>query len=91
VGESARLPLRGAGSAGYDWTWTIDGDADALRIAVEPAPGPPPPGTPFHAGSVGLVAVIEGVRPGSARVDFVLARPRASTPLEARSFAVKVE
>jgi len=94
AGQTARFALRGAGAAGFDWRWTIAGDAAAVVIAVEPSTPAPTAALPPapHIGSIGLVLLVRGVRPGAAQLHLVLARPPKSPlpPLETLTMAITV-
>jgi hypothetical protein len=92
-GAEARIRLRGAGSAGYLWTWEIDGDSGAISVAVEAASPPPVPSPGvLRGGSVDQIVVVRGLRPGTASLRLVLARPVKSSrpPLASHTIAVTV-
>jgi len=90
-GETSRFRIGGAGSAGYQWTWTIDGDSEAISVAVEAASSPPAPSPGVLRGcSVDHIAVVRGLRAGTARLRLVLARPVKSSRPPLASFDVAV-
>jgi hypothetical protein len=79
VGERARLPLTGAGSAGYFWQTGIFGDVSAVTATTGPEQ-PPPAVTrrePYGC-SAAQALFIEAIEPG--RVTIRLALIRGSTP-----------
>lgn len=92
-GGEARIRLRGAGSAGYQWKWAIDGDAGVISVAVEAASPPPVPSPGVLRGcSVDQIVVVRGLRPGTVGLRLVLARPVkfSRPPLASHTVAVTV-
>ena len=99
LGEEARVPIGGAGSAGYQWAWTLEGDAQVIAVSIEadssscPSPvSSTSPGSGLRSGSVDHVAVVRGVRAGRARLHLALVRSfqPAHAPLIRHSIDVTV-
>ena len=93
-GGEARVPIGGAGSAGYQWTWTVDGEAEAVAVSIETAPGPTcQTESGLRSGSADHVVVVRAVRAGAARLHLALVRSFQPnrTPLIRYSIDVTVE
>jgi hypothetical protein len=77
-GRVHRVALAGFGAGGYIWNFVIEGPPGVIDVSLEPAEPPvfpPPGGPPPPTFSRDHTYIITAVKPGKARVMFLLQRP----------------
>ena len=94
TGEEHIVALRGLGSVGYAWQATVEEGLGVVDVVKRDAEGPPAePGAVRTTAEAEVLFVIRALRPGRARVRFVMRRPwmKSSGGLATREEAVDVE
>ena len=92
-GETSRLRLGGAGSAGYGWTWTLEGDGKCISVALEAGSA----STPIARGELQTttreqIIVLHALHSGKVTLHLKLARSfqPSRQPLAAYTIAIIV-
>jgi hypothetical protein len=92
-GETSRIRLGGAGSAGYGWSWTIEGDAKCISVTLEAGPASTPVARgELHTTTRDQIIVVQAIHPGKATLHLKLARSfqPSRAPLAAYTVAITV-